>query len=142
MYLDTNLDGQISPLDVLQVFNYMLRQQAAGALVATPSAVPAASPAATSVEVASMSVAAVDASPVDSSLAFAVSLKTAAGSAVAESAVAVDAVYAALEAEEALDWDDDSSDELLLPVAAGMSDESAEGDEDGSSDDGEWDWLD
>ena len=142
MYLDTNLDGQISPLDVLQVFNYMLRQQAAGALVATPSAVPAASPAATSVEVASMSVAAVDASPVDSSLAFAVSLKTAAGSAVAESAGAVDAVYAALEAEEALDWDDDSSDELLLPVAAGMSDQSAEGDEDGSSDDGEWDWLD
>jgi hypothetical protein len=140
MWLDTNLDGQISPLDVLQVFNYMLRQQAASALAATPSAVPAASPAATNVEVASMSVAAADTSSVDSSLAFALSLTASPSVQTAASASAADAVYAALAAEEASSWHDEESDELLLPVAASVSEKAAD-DEDSAFDEGEWDWL-
>jgi hypothetical protein len=132
LWLDTNLDGQISPLDVLQVFNYMLRQQADSALAATPSAEPAASPAAASVEVSSLSVAAADTSLAASSLAFALSLSASSPAQAASSVV--DAVYASLEAEEALYWDDDESDELLLPVAAGVSDDSDDGEEDGASD--------
>ncbi len=145
MYLDTNLDGLITPLDVLQVFNYLIKQSAKA--TATPSAEPAmASPAAALATGSSVEVAALAAEPSaslgDASLAFALSLEpapSAAGS--VGSAPAVDAVYADLEAADALVWEEDDSDELLVPVAVGMTEGLDDGDEDPSDNDADWDWL-
>jgi hypothetical protein len=136
MWLDTHLDGQISPLDVLQVFNYMLRQQSATAL-GTPSAEPAASPAASNVEVATAF-----GTTSSDAVAFALSLNSVATPApAAESSVAVDAVYAALEAASNDGLDDLVGVELLLPVGASVSTDASETDDEGSDDEAAWDWL-